>query len=172
MLWMPHILLIVFGLVAFVPEWRRTCLIICAASLANVLYQPLLELAAERGDQWILVVHGIADAITIVVLLAWGSKGRMLQASVLALFIAWNLALAVDYLAPPYPIDQSYMGVIFALNIIQILLISGGIYAVVGNAIKFILDTLSRPVLGGVRRSYNAGGSVGPHPRKHRDSVE
>lgn len=172
MLWMPHIILVVFAAVSFIPEWRRTCLIICAASLANVLYQPLLELAAERGDQWILVVHGIADAITIAVLLEWGSKGKFLQASVLALFIAWNLALAVDYLSPPYPIDESYMGVIFSLNIIQILLISGGIYAVAGNTIKFILGALHRPVLGGIRRSYFGGRSAGSGAVQHRDSLE
>ena len=172
MLWMPHILFVVFAAVSFIPEWRRTALIICAASLANAIYQPLLETVAAAGDQRVLVVHGVAELITILALLAWGSKGRFLQIGVLTLFISWHLALAIDYLAPPYPIYESYMGVIFTLNIIQILLISGGIYAVVGNAIKFILDTLSRPVLGGVRRSYNAGGSVGPHPRKHRDSVE
>ena len=147
-------------------------MIICVASLANVLYQPLLELAAERGDQWILVVHGTADAITVVVLLAWGSKGRLLQASVLVLFIAWNLALAVDYLAPPYPIDQSYMRVIFALNIIQILLISGGIHAVVGNTIKFILGWIPRPVLDGIRRSYRSWGGPRHHHLQHRNSVE
>lgn len=173
MLWMPQILFVIFGMVAFIPEWRRTCLIICIASLANVIYQPILEIAATNDDQWVLAVHAIADAITIFALLIWGSRGKFLQASVLTLFISTNLVLAADYLAPPYPFYESYMGVIFTLNIIQILLISGGIYAVAGNSIKFfkfILARITWPILGGIRRSYYGGGSAGSRTVRHRSS--
>ena len=71
MLWMPHIFLVIFGAVALVPEWRATALIIVVASLANILYQPALEVAAAAGDLNVPVIHAAADFITILALLAW-----------------------------------------------------------------------------------------------------
>lgn len=154
MLWMPHILFVIFGAVAMIPEWRRTALIICVASLANILYQPLLESAALQNDDAIVVIHGAADAITVFALLKWGSKGRLLQASVLLLFILWNLAFLIDYKTQSYVLYDSYMGVIFALNIIQILVFSGGIYAMVNGVLEGIRRYCS-PVY--LRRSGTLG---------------
>ena len=136
MLWMPHILFVIFGAVAMVPEWRRTALIICIASIANVIYQPLLEAAALQNDEAIILIHGASDTITILALLKWGSKGKLLQASALLLFVVWNLMFMIDYKVQSYLIYDSYMGVIFALNILQVLMISGGIYAMVNRVLE------------------------------------
>lgn len=163
MLWMPHIFLVVFGIVALVPEYRATALIIFIASLANVIYQPLLNMAAADGNQNIHVVHVIADFITILALLKWGSKGNLLQASVLTAFMTWNFALLLDYKAPPYPIYDSYKEVIFALNVTQILLISGGIYAVAGRTFDLILE--------GIRKRHYSGFPHNPRSRKHMDEL-
>lgn len=146
MLWMPYIFLVIFGAVAIVPEWRATALIIFIASLANIIYQPILNIAAAQGNLDVPLVHVAADSITILALLKWGSRGWKGQAAILTLFMAWNAALLLDYRASPYPIYESYKEVIFALNLTQILLISGGIYAVAGRATDFILGGLGKNI--------------------------
>lgn len=166
--WMPYIHILIFGVVAFLPEWRRTCLIIVFFAALNMAYQPLTNAAAADGNQNIHLIYVAADFITIMALLIWGKKGSLLQASVLTAFIAVNFALLLDYKAPPYPVYESYKEVIFALNIIQILLIGGGIYAVV----KFFMDGLSRTILGRVRYSGFSSLRSRSGPRKHMDKVE
>lgn len=155
---MPVVHVVVFGAVALVPEWRRTALIIAVFALANIGYQDWLDTIAATGNKDVIAIHAMIDAITLFVVLNWGSKGmftarnifwksggaRFLQASVLTLFMTWNLALLLDYKSSPYPIYESYSQVIFALNLIQILLISGGIYAVA----NLVLERARRPVLG------------------------
>jgi len=181
--YMPHIHLVIFGLVAFVPEWRRTCLIIALFALLNIAYQPLVDNAADEGNQIIHLIYALVDFIAILALLWWGSKGefsakaiftqpgaaRFLQAGILTFFIATNLALLLDYKAPPYPMYYAYEKVIFALNIIQLFLISGGIYAVVGNTIKFILGGTPRTILGGIRNNYSGSHGTGSRSIQHRD---
>ena len=170
--YMPHIHLVIFGLVAFVPEWRRTCLIIVLFAILNIAYQPLVDIAADEGNQIIHLIYALADFITILALLKWGSKGRLLQASILTAFIAVNFALLLDYKFPPYPVYEVYPQVIFALNIIQLFLISGGIYAVAGNTIKFIMDRVYRPVLGRVWRNNDGGDDIGSGRVRNSDSIQ
>jgi len=170
--YMPHIHLLIFGIVAFVPEWRRTCFIIFLAALANIFYQPITAAASQALNYNVPAVYAFADFITIMALLLWGRKGSLLQASVLTAFIAVNFALLLDYKFPPYPVYEVYPQVIFALNIIQLFLISGGIYAVVGNTIKFIMGRTPRAILGGIRNNYSGSDGTGSRTVQHRDSVE
>ena len=170
---MPYVFLIVFGLVVFVPEWRRTALIIFIAAFANVLYAPIVDAAAALGDQRATIAHVFADFITILALLKWGSRGKFtarnifkkaggakfLQAGILTAFMTWNLALLLDYKSSPYPIYESYSQVIFALNIVQILFISGGIYAGANS------------ILEGVRQRHYRHFPHNPRGRKHMDGL-
>ncbi len=170
--YMPHIHLLIFGIVAFVPEWRRTCFIIFLAALANIFYQPITAAASQALNYNVPAVYAFADFITIMALLIWGRKGSLLQASVLTAFIAVNFALLLDYKFPPYPVYEVYPQVIFALNIIQLFLISGGIYAVVGNTIKFIMDRVYRPVLDRVWRNNDGRDDIGSGRVRNSDSVQ
>jgi len=165
--YMPHIHLVIFGIVAFVPEWRRTCFIIFLAALANIFYQPITAAASQALNYNVPAVYAFADFITIMALLTWGRKGSLLQASVLTAFIAVNFALLLDYKFPPYPVYEVYPQVIFALNIIQLFLISGGIYAVVRR-----LRDLSNQFLAGIRHGRHSGGVAGYRSGQHRNSVE
>jgi len=163
--YMPHIHLVMFGLVAFLPEWRRTCFIIFLAALANILYTPLTAAASQAGNYNVPAVYAFTDFIVIMALLLWGKKGSLLQASVLALAIAINLALLLDYKFPPYPVYEVYPQVIFALNLIQLFLISGGIYAVVRR-----LGDSSNQFLARIRHGRHSGGVAGYRSGQHRNS--
>ena len=165
--YMPHIHVVIFGLVAFLPEWRKTCFIIFLAALANILYTPLTAATSQVGNYNVPAVYAFTDFIVIMALLLWGRKGNLLQASVLALAISTNLALLLDYKFPPYPVYEVYPQVIFTLNIIQLFLISGGIYAVVRRA----RDTINN-FLGGIRHGRHRGGIVGYRSGHHRNSSQ
>ena len=165
--YMPHIHLVIFGLVTFVSEWRRTCFIIFIAALANILYTPLTAAASLAGNYDVPAVYAFTDFIVIMALLLWGKKGSLLQASVLALAISTNLALLLDYKFPPYPVYEVYPQVIFALNIIQLFLISGGIYAVVRRT----GDTINN-FLGRIRHGRHRGGIAGYRHSHHRNSSQ
>lgn len=145
---MIYLHVIVFGLIALVPEWRRTGLIICLAASANLVYADFIDGLAISGDYDAVVFHAMVDAIVAYTVLRWGSKGRFGQAAVLTLFMTWNLALLIDYLAPPYPLYEAYEPGMLALNIIQVMLVIGGIHAMVGGA----LEHLKRGIRAGHRR--------------------
>jgi len=115
--------------------WRSTAFIVLAASLVGIglsgLFTRVWIIDSENPSLYF--VAGSVDTIAAAILLKYGSRGKNQMAKILAIFGLVNVVAMIQISFGDGWTYILYDWVIFALNCIQILLFSGGIYECVGR---------------------------------------
>lgn len=145
MTWMPYICVIAFAVAAFAPRYQRTALIMCGAFALDI---PLALHSGGLHSYLIVTQAGYYDALTVVLLFLYGSKGATWQAEVLRIALAVNIICLLDLLTGWDLIYSVYMEAILIVNILAIIVV-GGAY---GDIIRILGRRMGRYRLRGVIR--------------------
>jgi len=181
---MPFVFVAIYGLIVCVaPKWRFTAGIIVLTASANILLADFFWKIADAVSAVIttFAFYSLIDIATAAALIyarpfvyrgvVFGTKGAKGQASMIALFIGFNLVAYCDYAfheyvlhSADYKLKSVYIPVIFILNIMQILRMGIDRYG-------RILNRLGRNIL---RRAFELGrlpGRAVVSEKKHRQDA-
>ena len=128
MFYMPYISIAVFLVCLFASEYRRTAFILLSAAVINVAIMALYEYMAMQNNPDVVFIMGSIDVLTAYVLVYLGSKHKLKQAFILIGATVLNSVMLMDYYSNLIPVDLYYK-VIFILNLIQMLIMRGGIWS-------------------------------------------
>jgi len=125
---MPYISCAVFLFVCLFPgEYKKTAFVLFLAFVVNIALMALFEQLAQQNNSDVVFIYGAIDCIVACFMLKYGGKYKIGQACILVTAVLLNAIILMDYNAATIS-TEAYYYIIFALNIGQILLISGGIY--------------------------------------------
>ncbi len=127
MQYMPFIMLFIFGFIAHFPgKYRRTAYILSMAMLVNVSLIPLFQEMAKDHNTDLTFIYGAIDLIVATCMLKYGSKFKIAQTGILASAVFLNAVMLIDYGSHLIPY-ATYYYTIFGMNVLQILLVIGGL---------------------------------------------
>ena len=123
---MPYLSLVVFALVClFSQKYRRSAFILLAAFIVNIILLPLYTRMVETDNPDVSFICGGVDVLTAFFMLKYGNKDRVYQGFILIGAVMMNAASLLSFGIIPI---TDFVYIILAMNIAQILFMTGGIY--------------------------------------------